>query len=237
MNPLALLSAIAALAFFPGVAYASVVALAVAGAGRLPAGLGPARLDELVAAVGVTAACGLLAFPSSPIFGLPTGVSLPVVVVALAAGVAWGSTERWPWHRAVAAASALVPLLALAAVARTLDLPTLAAAGGQVAAARPWAIVAVLVGLPAVVRPFDPHTARVGRAALVAAVGLLCFSLVAFASLSGLSAIAVAGLCAAATVAYAGLLGAVRRLPAPAGPALGLLAAIPAAVAVAIALW
>jgi hypothetical protein len=237
MNPLALLSAIAALAFFPGVAFASAVALGVAGAGRLPAGLGPAQLDELVAAVGVTAACGLLAFPGSPLFALPTGVSLPVVMVALAAGVAWGTAERWPWRRVAAAAAVLVPLLGLASVARTLDLRTLAAAGGQVAAARPWAIAAVLIALPAVVRPFDPATARVGRAALVAASGLVCFSLVAFSALGDLSAIAVAGLCAAAAVVYAALLGAARRPLEAAGPALSLLALLPAAVALAIALW
>jgi hypothetical protein len=237
MNPLAILSAVAALAFFPGVAYASAVALAVAGAGRLPPGLGPAQLDELVAAVGLTAACGLLPLPGSPLVGLPTGVSLPVLIVALAAGVAWSTGERWPWHRLVAAAAAVVPLLALASVAMTLDLATLAAAGGPVGTARPWVVVAILLGLPEVARPFDPHTARAGRAALVTVVGLVCFSLVLVAPLGGLPAIAVAGLCALGVVVYAALIGAARPLLMAASPALGTLALVPAAIALAVVLW
>ncbi len=88
MNPLAALSAVVALAIFPGAAYAGTVALLVAVAARMPSGLRPAQLDELVAAVGVTAACGLLALPGSPLFGLPTGVSLAALVTAIAAGIA-----------------------------------------------------------------------------------------------------------------------------------------------------
>jgi hypothetical protein len=158
MNPLAVLSAIVAVAVFPGVAYAGLVAALVALGGRIPAGLRPAQLDELMVAVGVSAACGLLAFPGSPLFGLPTGVSLVVFVTALAAGIAWGSAERWPWQRLAAVAAAIAPLLGLASVATTLDLGTIAAAGGSVGAARPWAVVAVLMALPTLVRPFDPHT-------------------------------------------------------------------------------
>ena len=136
MNPLALLSAIAwRVAFFPGVAYAGVVA---AGgrrcAGRLPAGLRPAQLDELMAAVGVSrrlrAAGASRARPSS---ACPRGVSLAVLVTALAAGHRPGAAaERWPWHRLVAAATAAgAHCSALASVAMTLDLRTIAAAGGS----------------------------------------------------------------------------------------------------------
>jgi hypothetical protein len=237
MNPLAILSAFAAVAFFPGVAYAGAVALAVAAAGRLPPGTRPAQLDELVAAVGVAAACGLLAFPGSPLFGLPTGVSVMVLMTALAAGVAWGTSERWPWWRVLAAAAAVAPLLGLAAVALTLDLRTLAAAGGSVGAARPWAAAAILIALPAVVLPFDPHTAREGRAALLAVGGLACFSLLVFAPLGGVPAPALAGLGALAVVAYAGLVGGARRLFSAAGPTLGVLALVPAVIALGIALW
>jgi len=236
MNPLAALSAVVALAIFPGAAYAGTVALLVAVAARLPSGLRPAQLDELVAAVGVTAACGLLALPGSPLFGLPTGVSLAALVTAIAAGIAWGTADTWPWHRLVAAGAAVAALLGLASTALTLDLRTLAAAGGPVGSARPWAIVASLMALPAVVRPFDPRTSRVGRAALVAAIGLVCFSLAGFAPLGDHPAVAVAGLGALAVVAYAGLLGAARRLPVVAGPALGVLAVVPAAVALVVAL-
>jgi len=236
VSPLAVLSAVAAVAFFPGVAYAGAVALAVAFAGRMPPGLGPAQLDELVAAVGVTAACGLLALPGSPLLGLPTGVSLLVLMTALAAGVASGTTERWPWPRLLAAAAVVAPLLALASVAMTLDLRTLAAAGGPVGAARPWAVAAILMAMPAVVRPFDPHTARMGRAALVAVLGLACFSLLAFAPLGGLPAVAMAGLCAFAAVVYAGLLGASRRVLLVAGPVLGVLALVPAVTSLLVAL-
>jgi hypothetical protein len=118
----------------------------------------------------------------------------------------------------------------------TLDLGTIAAAGGSVGAARPWAVAAALMALPALVRPFDPHTARLGRAALVAAISLACFSLAGFAPLAGFSAPAVAGLGALAVLAYAGLLGVGRRLVVVAGPALGLLALVPAAISIAVAL-
>lgn len=236
MNPLAVLSAVVAVAIFPGSAYAGLVAALVALAGRIPAGLRPPQLDELMAAVGVSAACGLLAFPGSPLYGLPTGVSLVVLVTALAAGIAWGTVERWPWQRLVAAAAAVAPLLGLASVSMTLDLRTLAAAGGAVGEARPWAVAAVLMALPALVRPFDPQTSRLGRAALIAAIGLVCFSLVAFAPLAALFAPAVAGLGALAVVAYAGLIGVCRRPLMVAGPALGLLALVPAAIAVGVAL-
>ena len=236
MNPLAVLSAIVAVAVFPGVAYAGLVAALVALGGRIPAGLRPAQLDELMVAVGVSAACGLLAFPGSPLFGLPTGVSLVVFVTALAAGIAWGSAERWPWQRLTAVVAAVAPLLGLASVATTLDLGTIAAAGGAVGAARPWAVVAVLMALPTLVRPFDPHTARMGRAALVAAIGLACFSLAGFAPLAGVSAPVVAVLGALSVVAYTGLIGVSRRLVVVVAPALGLLALVPASISLAVVL-
>jgi hypothetical protein len=236
MNPLAVLSAVVGVAIFPGAAYAGLVAALVAVAGRIPAGLRPAQLDELMVAVGVSAACGLLVFAGSPLFGLPTGVSLVVFVTALAAGIAWGSAERWPWQRLAAGVAAVAPLLGLASVAMTLDLRTIAAAGGSVGAARPWAVAAILLAVPALVRPFDPHAARVGRAALVAAIGLACFSLAGFAPLASFSAPAVAALGALAVLAYAGLIGVGRRLLVVAGPAMGLLALVPAAVSLGIAL-
>ena len=236
MNPLAVLSAIVAVAIFPGAAFAGLVAAVVAIGGRIPAGLRPAQLDELMVAVGVSADCGLLAFPGSPLLGLPTGVSLVVVVTALAAGIAWGSAERWPWQRLAAVAAAVAPLLGLASVAKTLDLGTIAAAGGSVAAGRPWAVLAVLMALPALVRPFDPHTARLGRAALVAAIGLACFSLAGFAPLAGISAPVVAGLGACSVLVYTGLIGVSRRLVVVVAPALGLLALVPASISLAVVL-
>jgi len=236
MNPLAVLSAVVGVAFFPGVAYTGLVAALVGAGGRLPAGLRPAQLDELMVAVGVSAACGLQAFPGSPLFGLPTGVSLVVFVTALAAGVAWGSAERWPWQRLAAGVAAIAPLLGLASVAMTLDLRTIAAAGGPVGAARPWAVAAVLMAVPALIRPFDPHAARLGRAVLVAAIGLACFSLAGFAPLASFSALAVAGFGALAVLAYAGLIGVGRRLLVATGPAVGLLALVPAAISLAVAL-
>ncbi|MGD1035040.1 MAG: hypothetical protein ABR977_11485 [Candidatus Dormibacteria bacterium] len=236
MNALALLKACLAVAVYPGTAYLGAVAVAVAVAGRLPAGLRPAQLDELIAAVGVAAASGLLALPSSPLFGLPSGVSLAVLVTAIAAGIAWATTERWPWHRLVAVAAALAPLLGLASAALTLDLRTIAAASGQVGAARPWAVAAILLAVPAVIRPFDRDTARPGRAALVAAIGMACFSLAGFAALAGRNALAVAGFGALAVVVYAGVIGAARRFLAAAGPVLGVLAVVPAAVALVVAL-
>jgi hypothetical protein len=236
MNALALLKACLAVAVYPGTAFLGAVAVAVAVAGRLPAGLRPAQLDELIAAVGVAAASGLLALPSSPLFGLPSGVSLAVLVTAIAAGIAWATPERWPWHRLVAAAAARAPLLGLASAAFTLDLRTLAAAGGPVAAARPWAVAAILMAVPALILPFDRGTARPGRAALVAAIGMACFSLAGFAALAGRNALAVAGLGTLAVVLYAALIGAVRRPLAVAGPVLGVLAVLPAAVALVVAL-
>ncbi|MGD1053550.1 MAG: hypothetical protein ABR950_06950 [Candidatus Dormibacteria bacterium] len=235
MNPLAVLSAVVAVAIFPGAAYAGLVATLVAFGGRLPVGLHRAQLDELMLAVGVSAACGLLAFPGSPLFGLPIGVSLIVFVTAIAAGVAWGSPERWSWQRLAAGAAAVAPLLGLGAVAMTLDLRTIAAAGGTVGAARPWAVAAILMALPVLVHPFDPHSARLGRAALVTVLGLACFSLAGFAPLAGLPSPAVAGFGAAAVLAYAALIGVGRRLVVPAQRGLGLLALVPAAISLGVA--
>jgi hypothetical protein len=118
-----------------------------------------------------------------------------------------------------------------------LDLRTIAAAGGSVGAASPWAVAAILMALPALVRPFDPRTSRLGRAALVAAIGLSCFSLAGFAPLSAFFPPAVAGLGALAVVVYAVLIGVCRRPLMVAGPALGLLAVVPAAIALGVALW
>jgi hypothetical protein len=90
--------------------------------------------------------------------------------------------------------------------------------------------------VPAVIRPFDRDTARPGRAALVAAIGMACFSLAGFAALAGRNALAVAGFGALAVVVYAGVIGAARRFLAAAGPVLGVLAVVPAAVALVVAL-
>jgi hypothetical protein len=236
VNPLAVLGGILAIAVFPGAVYAGTLALAAVAAGRIPPGLRPAQLDELLAAVGVAAACGLLAFPGSPLLGLPTGVSVAALLTALAAGIAWGTAPSWPWARLAAAAAATLPLLTFASSALTMDLRTIAAAGGSVGAARPWAVAAILLAVPAVVRPFDRRTARPCRAALVAAAGLLCFSLAGFDPLATLPSATVAGVGALTVLAYSGLLGGLRRLVAAAGPSLGVLAILPAAVAVAIAL-
>ena len=236
MNPVAVLQAVAALAIFPGVAFAGTVTLAVAVASRLPPGLHPPQLDELAAAVGIAAACGLLALAGSPLFGLPAGVSLMALLMAIAAGIAWGTAERWPWHRVAAALACAAPLLGLASMAMTLDLRTLTATGGPAGTVRDWAVAAILVAAPAVVRPFDPQSARASRSVLIAAVGLTCASLAGTAPLAGLPSWGVAGICALAAVAYAGLIGAARRLVVVAAPILGVSALLPAVVALVVAL-
>ena len=236
MNPVAVLQAAVSLAIFPGVAFTGTVALAVAVAGRLPPGLHPPPLDELAAAGGIAAACGLLALAGSPLFGLPAGISLVALLIAIAGGTAWGTAERWPWHRVVAGLACAAPLLGLASMAMTLDLRTLTATGGPAGTVRDWAVTAILVAAPAVVRPFDRQSARASRAALMAAVGLTCASLAASAPLAGLPAWWAAATCAISAVAYAGLIGAARRILAVAAPILGVAAIVPAVVALAVAL-
>jgi hypothetical protein len=234
MNPLAALSAVVALAAFPGMAYAAAVALLQSWAGRVPAGEGRVRLEELVAAAGATAGCGLLAIPDSPLFGLPTGASLVGILILFAGGIAWGTSAQWPWHRLLAGAAVLLPLLGLAAAANTLGISTIASAPEQ--AVRIWAGIAALLALPALIRPFDPSSSRISRSALLAATSLLFASLVTFAPLAGLGALWVAGICAAASVAYAGLIGLLRRPVIAGATLLGLVAVIPAGVALAIAI-
>jgi hypothetical protein len=75
-----------------------------------------------------------------------------------------------------------------------------------------------------------------GRAALVAAIGLACFSLAGFAPLAGVSAPVVAVLGALSVVAYTGLIGVSRRLVVVVAPALGLLALVPASISLAVVL-
>ncbi|HYA00794.1 MAG TPA: hypothetical protein VEK76_10645 [Candidatus Binatia bacterium] len=234
MNPVVALSALLALAVFPGAAYAGVTALAACWLGRMPPGAAPARVNDSVAAFAAVAACGLLALPGSPLTTQSIDVSLVGLLLGLVVGVAWGTSPRWEWHRGVAAAAALVALLALAAPARTLDLRILALVPRD--PSRPWAVAAILLALPAVVRPFDPATSRAGRAALVGAIALLAMSIAALPPLGGISPPAVAALCAALTMAYAGLLGVLRPVVTAALPLLGLLAVVPAAVALGLAL-
>jgi hypothetical protein len=234
MNPLSALRAVLALTLFPGAAYAGAVAVAAAWAGRVPAGRAPARLEELAGATGVMTAAGLLALPGSPLEGLPTGVSLAGLLTALTAGLAWGTSARWPWPRLAAAAAALFPLLAVAIAARTLDLRTMAVA--PVEAARVWAAAAALLALPALIRPFDAGPSRSSRACLLATSALLALSLAVGSPLSAQPAAAVAVVCGAGSVLYAGALGVLRRPLAAAAGGLGVLALLPAAVAVALSL-
>ncbi len=234
MNPLAALSAVLALALFPGAAYAGATALVVTWVGRVPRGLGPARLEELAVAAGVVAGAGLLALPGSPLYALPTGTSLAGILTAIAAGVALGTSRAWPWHRVMAAAAALLPLIGLAASARTLDMRTVAVIPAE--AARLWAASAALLAIPAVVRPFDPAPSRLSRSALLATASLLVTTIAIYSQLSGLPAAGVAAICALLSVSYAGLVGLLWRPLAFLGPVLGVLAVLPAGFALVMTL-
>jgi hypothetical protein len=168
---------------------------------------------------------------------MPFGVSLVGLLLAFAIGVAWGSPGDWPWHRVLAAVSAIVPLLGLGSAAGTLDLQTIAAIpGSAIGAARLCAVAALVIAVPAVARPFDPRGSRQSRAALLAAGGLLAVSLALIAPLADLAPALVAGICALLVVLYAGGLGVAQRL-LPAGAArLGALAALPATASLMFAL-
>jgi hypothetical protein len=233
MNPLALLQAGLALTLFPGLAYAGVTARLVAWAGRLPAGRGPASAGEAVAAFGVLIACGVLALPGSPLFGLPTGVSLLPLLLVLAGATAWGTSPTWPWHRLAAAAAMLIPLLAVAGAAGTLDAGTIAAAPAE--AARFWWAGAAVLAVPAALRPFDATASRLSRSALLGGVLLAVISLAAFSPLAGVQPALAATIIALVTLACAAVLGRLH-LPFPKmAPVLGLVALAPAAVALALA--
>lgn len=234
MNPLGVLSAVVALAVFPGAAFAGVTSLVSTWAGRLPAATGPTPLGGAAAAAGVVAGCGLLALPGSPLSNLPAGASLAGLVVLLAAGLAWGTSDDWPWRRVAAAAATLLPFLAMAAATGTLDIPSLAAA--PLEPARIAATGAALLALPALVRPFDPSAPRASRGALLGALPLVVTSFATSAPLAALPAALVAAICALSAIAYAGLIGLMRRPLSARAPLLGLLAALPAAAAIALAL-
>ncbi|MGD0834915.1 MAG: hypothetical protein ABSA40_10955 [Candidatus Dormibacteria bacterium] len=237
MNVTLALRSVAALAVFPGAAYAGAVALLVLWIGRLPRGTSPLRLEEAVAAAGIAVACGLLALPDSPLSTVPFGVSLAGLLIAFAAAVAWGSPEGWPWHRVVAAVSAAVPLLGLGSAAMTLDLQTIAVLpGAAVGAARYCAVAAIVVALPAIVRPFDQRSSRPSRAALLAGGGLLAATLGTLAPSANLAPVLVDGGCAVLAVLFAGALALGRRLVPAADGRLGALAALPAAVSLFLAL-
>ena len=145
-----------------------------------------------------------------------------------------GTSRAWPWHRGVAAAAALVPLIGLAAAARTLDMRTVAVIPAE--AARLWAASAALLAIPAVVRPFDPAPSRLGRSALLVTASLLVTTIAIYSPLSGLPAVAVAAICPLLSVSYAGLVGLLWRPLAFLGPVLGVLAVLPAGVALVITL-
>lgn len=234
MNPLAILSAVVAVAVFPGAAYTGLTSLLATWAGRLPATTGPPRLGGAAAAVGVAAGCGLLALPGSPLFNLPTGASLAGLLGLLAAGLAWGTSEDWPWQRVAAAAAVLLPVLAVAGAAGTLDVRTLSDA--PLEPARIAAAAAVLLALPALVRPFDPAAPRACRGALLGALPLVAISLATYSPLGGLAPALVAAISALAAVAYATLVGALRRPLHARASLLGLLALVPAGIAVGLAL-
>lgn len=231
------LRSVAALAVFPGAAFAGVVTLLVIWVGRLPRGAARLRLDEAVAAAGISVACGLLALPDSPLSTVPFGISLAGLLIAFAGAVAWGSPAGWPWYRVVAALSAVVPLLGLGSAAMTLDLQTIAVLpGAAVSAARFCAVAAIVIALPAVVRPFDETSSRPSRAALFAAGGLLAATLGTLALLANLTPVLVDGGCAALVVIFAGVLGLGRRFLRVRDGRLGALAALPAAASLLFAL-
>jgi hypothetical protein len=119
----------------------------------------------------------------------------------------------------------------------TLDLQTIAVLPGTaVGAARYCAVAAVVIALPAIVRPFDKGSSRPSRAALFAAGGLLAATLGTLAPLANLAPVVVDAGCAALVVLFAGVLGLGRRLLPAADGRLGALAALPAAASLLLAL-
>jgi hypothetical protein len=237
MDPLSILRASVALAVFPGFAYTAALAWLVARVGRLPRGRNPVRLEEALAALAAGTACGLLAFPGSPLNDLPVPVSLSAVLVSLAAAVAWGTSTAWNWHRVAAAAVTVSPLLCLGESGISLNLSTIVGLPGRpVAAARLFAAAAALIALPLVARPFDPETSRLSRAMALTAISQVALSLIVAGPLSGGSWPLAAGLCATATIGYAALLGGLRLATDLEENVFAGLAAVPAAGSILLTL-
>jgi hypothetical protein len=232
MNPLTLLTTAFGLAVFPGLVYTGVTALLAGWAGRFPSAAASAGLGETVTCVGVAAAGGMLALPGSPLAGIPGGFSIAGILGALTAGVAWGTPRRWPWHRLIAAAAVLAPLLGMVSAAGSLDAGTLAVAAH--AQARLWAAAAALLALPALVRPFDGRTPRLTRAVLWAAAALFFAVLAGSGPLAALPSPWVALICALIAVVSAALVGLLRGPLRGAAPILGVMALAPAATALTL---
>jgi hypothetical protein len=237
MDPVSALRATLAMALFPGAGYLAVVGWAAARAGRLPRCGRPARIEEAVAALAVAAACGLLAFPGSPLNDLPVAVSLGAVIVALSGAVAWGSSAAWNWRRVVAAVVVLAPLLCLGESAASLNVASLAVLPGRpVAAARIFAAAAVLIALPLLIRPFEATTSRLSRSALLAGSALLALSLIVAGPLGNGGGAIAAGLCAGAAIVYAALLSVIRTAVDVDDSIFAGLAAIPASGSILLTL-
>ena len=212
MDPLLLLKALLALAVYPGglllVLCAAVTALVLPAAHR--PGL---TVENAVALTGFDVAAAMAPLPGSPLLDLPVAVSLPVLLLGLAAGfTALAPAAPWSRRRLAVALAPLLPALAMGSATGSLALASIASVpGGGLGAARILTAATLLLALPLLVPLADRGLTRAVRAAGASAAAVCAVSLVAGAAGA---APAVAGAVALAGAAvWSGFAALATRLP------------------------
>jgi len=173
MDPLGLLLEIVALVAYPGGVFLAVMAwLTYRGAGMERST--PLDLRGLAAIALAAVGAAMAPLPGTPAASLPPpGGATPNLVAAVLLVVVAGSlVAPAPWSRRRLALVAFggTALVLLGLVATSFSSTDISGAAGRVnAAARILAVVAVLLAIPAVVRPQGAGTSVAARATVVAA--------------------------------------------------------------------
>ncbi len=173
MDPLGLLLEIVAVAAYPGGMFLAVMAwVTYRGAGMDR----PASLDVrgLAAIAAAAVAASMAPLPGTPAASLPppggATPNLAAAVLLLVVAGALVAPEPWSRRRRVTVAFVGTSLVLLGLVATSFSSTDISGAAGRLsAAARILAVIAVLSGLPLVLKPQVAGSAAAARATVVAA--------------------------------------------------------------------
>jgi hypothetical protein len=216
LDSLGVLAAIAAVAAYPGGAFAGVCAVAAAGGGRLSPAPSRWPVSSVAAAACALVACALLPLPGSPAASLPdhggAAPNLVAVLVLLAAAITLSGAPRWDRSRVIAAVAVTAALLTLGTAAATYAFPVLVGLpGDDLTHARLAAAAAVLLAGPHLAAPADLSAPRGARGLMLATCVVLAASLVLPRALASLPALLTAGLVVVAAAAYAAVVAVLGR--------------------------
>ena len=204
MDPLGVLEAVVALAIYPGGVFLAGLVVFAGRLARAPRWHTP-RPRELAALITIDLAVAGAPLPASPAGTLPptagTAPDLVVAALLVAASVVLVAPRRWDSRRLLSAAGATTAAALAVIATASLALTTITAhPGGEVAAVRAIAALAVLVAAPLLCG--SPAGPQPGRRAALTGMALLGLSLLVPAGLAGWAAVAGAAAAGGATVAY-----------------------------------